>query len=160
MDIASLTQGLGLVLLVVVVLAIVVIAVRRSMLARSGAIDVCWLRPVSADGRGWVLGQGRFHENEFLMYRSFSPLPGAARRLHRGTLKLGARRSPVGTEPDLLPMDSVIVRCTDGGTQIELALSEQALTGLRSWLESVPPATRSVKLFHRGARKASDVPKH
>lgn len=160
MDIVSLTQGLGLAILVVVVLAIVVIAVRRSMLARSGAIDICWRRPVNADGRGWVLGQGRFHENEFLMYRSFSPLPGTARRLHRGTLKLGARRGPVGTEPDLLPVDSVIVRCTDGGTQIELALSEQALTGLRSWLESLPPATRSVKLFHRGAKKASNVPKH
>ena len=37
--------------------------------------------------------------------------------------------------------------------QIELALSEEALTGLRSWLESLPPATRSVRLFHRGIRK-------
>jgi hypothetical protein len=45
------------------------------------------------------------------------------------------------------------VRCTDGGSQLELALSEEALTGLRSWLESLPPATRSVKLFHRGVRK-------
>ena len=105
-----------------------------------------------------MLGQGRFHENEFLMYRSFSPLPGAARTLHRGSLKLGGRRGPVGTEPDLLPVDSVIVRCTDGGTQIELALSEQALTGLRSWLESLPPATRSVKLFHRGVQEGQRRP--
>jgi hypothetical protein len=73
--------------------------------------------------------------------------------LHRSSLKLGDRRGPVGTEPDLLPVDSVIVRCTDGGTQIELALREEALTGLRSWLESLPPATRSVRLFHRGVRE-------
>lgn len=159
MDIVSLAQGIGLAILVVVVLAIAIIAIRRSMLGRAGAIDVCWRRPISTDGRGWVLGQGRFHENEFLMYRSFSPLPGAARRLRRESLKLGSRRGPVGTEPDLLPVDSVILRCTDGGTQIELALSEQALTGLRSWLESLPPATRSVKLFHRGAKHDSDVPK-
>ena len=28
-------------------------------------------------------GSGPFRENEFLLYRAFSPLPGAARRLHR-----------------------------------------------------------------------------
>jgi hypothetical protein len=153
MDIVSLAQGFGLAILVVVLLAIVMIAVRRSMLARAGAIDVCWRRSTSPDGNGWVLGQGRFRDNGFLLYRSFSPWPGAARTLHRNSLRLGARRARVGTEPDLLPVDAVIVRCTDGGTQIELALSEQALTGLRSWLESLPPATRSVKLFHRGIRK-------
>ena len=153
MDIVSLAEGLGLAILVVVVLAIVVITVRRSALTRSGAIDVCWRRDLTPDGRGWVLGQGRFRDNELLLYRSFSPLPGAARKLHRNSLTLGARRGAVGTEPDLLPVDAVIVRCTDGGTQIELALGEEALTGLRSWLESLPPATRSVKLFHRGIRK-------
>jgi len=160
MNIAALAQILGVLVLVVVVLAIVVIAARRSALTRSGAIDVCWRpsRPrgsMTADGRGWVLGQGRFRDNEFLMYRSFSPLPGAARKLRRESLKLGNRRGPVGTEPDLLPVGSVIVRCTDGGGQLELALSEEALTGLRSWLESLPPATRSVKLFHRGVRKTT-----
>lgn len=153
MDIVSLVQAVGLAILIVVVVAIGVIAFRRSVLTRSGAIDICWRRTLSADGRGWVLGQGRFRDSEFLLYRSFSPLPGAARRLHRGSLKLGERRAPVGTEPDLLPVDSVIVRCTDGGTQIELALREEALTGLRSWLESLPPATRSVRLFHRGIRE-------
>jgi hypothetical protein len=153
MDVVSLAQAIGLAILVVVVLAVVVIAVRRSALSRSGAIDICWRRELTPDGRGWALGQGRFFDNEFLLYRSFSPLPGAARRLHRESLKLGERRGPVGTEPDLLPVDSVIVRCTDGGKQIELALSAEALTGLRSWLESLPPATRSVKLFHRGIRK-------
>ena len=122
MNIAALAQILGLLVLVVVVLAIVVIAARRSALTRSGAIDVCW-RPsrargtMTADGRGWVLGQGRFRDNEFLMYRSFSPLPGAARKLRRESLKLGSRRGPVGTEPDLLPVGSVIVRCTDGGSR-------------------------------------------
>ena len=153
MDYVSLAQGVGLAILVVVIVAIIVIALRRSALSRSGAIDICWRRTTTPDGRGWVLGQGRYHDNEFLLYRSFSPLPGAARKLHRETLRLGERRPLVGTEPDLLPVESVIVRCTDGGAQIELALREEALTGLRSWLESLPPATRSVRLFHRGIRK-------
>lgn len=155
MDMVSLAQGFGLAILVVVVLAIIVIAVRRSVLTRAGAIDICWRRTLTADGRGWVLGQGRYRDNEFLLYRSFSPLPGAARRLHRESLQLGDRRPLVGTEPDLLPVDSVIVRCTDGGSPIELALRDEALTGLRSWLESRPPATRSVRLFHRGVKKSS-----
>lgn len=153
MDITSLAQGVGIAFLILVLVAIIMIAVRRSMLARAGAIDVCWRRSRSTDGEGWVLGQGRFRDNGFLLYRSFSPWPGAARTLHRNSLTLGDRRARVGTEPDLLPVDAVIVRCTDGGTHFELALSEQALTGLRSWLESLPPATRSVKLFHRGVKK-------
>ncbi len=153
MDIVWLGEILGLAAVLVVVLAIVVIAVRRSALARAGAIDICWRRDLRPDGRGWVLGQGRFRDNECLLYRSFSPLPGVATKLHRDALKLGERRSPVGTEPDLLPLDAVIVRCTNGDEQIELALSEEALTGMRSWLESMPPATRSVRLFHRGMRK-------
>ena len=154
MNIVSLAQILGLAILIVLILAIVVIAVRRSVLARSGGIDVCWRRKLRPDGRGWVLGQGRFLGDEFLLYRSFSPLPGAARKLHRNSLVLGERRSPVGTEPDLLPVNAVIRRCTDGGTAFELALSEEALTGLRSWLESQPPGARPAPgLFHRGIRK-------
>jgi len=154
MNIVSLAQILGLAILIVLILAIVVIAVRRSVLARSGGIDVCWRRKLRPDGRGWVLGQGRFLGDEFLLYRSFSPLPGAARKLHRNALVLGERRSPVGTEPDLLPVNAVIRRCTDGGTAFELALSEEALTGLRSWLESQPPGARPAPgLFHRGIRK-------
>ncbi len=153
MELASLAQILGLVVLVVVVLSISVIALRRSVLIRSGAIDVSWRRTLRPDGSGWVLGQGRYRGNELLLYRAFSPLPGSSRRLHRESLTLGARRGPVGTEPDLLPVGAVIVRCTDGGADIELALAEEALTGLRSWLESIPPASRSVRLFHRGARK-------
>ena len=155
MDMVSLAQGFGLVMLVVVVVAIIVIAARRSVLARGGAIDICWRRTLTPDGRGWALGQGRYRDNEFLLYRSFSPLPGAARRLHRDSLQLGERRALVATEPDLLPLDSVVVRCTDGGSLIELALREEALTGMRSWLESRPPATRSVRLFHRGVKKSS-----
>ena len=153
MDFASLAQLLGLALLIVVVVSISVIALRRSVLIRSGAIDVSWRRNLRPDGGGWVLGQGRYRGNELLLYRAFSPLPGASRRLHRESLRLGVRRTAVGTEPDLLPVHAVIVRCTHGGSDLELALSEEALTGLRSWLESMPPPSRSVRLFHRGTRK-------
>jgi hypothetical protein len=141
---------IGLALLVVLVLAIVTIAVRRSLLTRSGGVDLCWRKSLRSDGRGWTFGQGRFRERELTLYPSFSPLPIASRVLRRDRLHLGDRRALIGTEPDLLPVGSVVVRCTDGSAPIELALTEEAVTGLRSWLESVPPATGSLHDRHSG----------
>jgi hypothetical protein len=145
-----LAEIIGLALLLVVVLSIVAIAVRRSLLTHSGGVDVCWRKSLRADGRGWTFGQGRYREGELTLYRSFSPLPLASKVLRRDRLTLGERRALAGTEPDLLPVGSVVLRCTDGRSVIELALAEEAATGLRSWLESVPPATGSIDGRHRG----------
>ena len=119
-----------------------------------GGVDLCWRTSLQLDGSGWTFGQGRYREGEFILFRSFSPLPMASRVLRRDRLSLGDRRPLTGTEPDLLPLDSVVLRCTDGGSPIELALSEEAMTGLRSWLESIPPATGSVnERQHGGVRE-------
>ena len=67
----------------------------------------------------------------------------AARTLDRSALVIGPTRAPVATEPDLLPVGAVIVRCTDSGVGCELAMSEEALTGLRSWVEASPPNSRT-----------------
>jgi hypothetical protein len=134
----------GLALLLVLVLSIVAIALRRSYLTKSGGVDFCWRRTTAADGSGWIFGQGRYREGELTLYRSFSPLPIASKILLRDRLVLGDRRPLAGMEPDLLPVGSVVLRCTDGRLPLELALSEEAMTGLRSWLESVPPATGSI----------------
>jgi hypothetical protein len=138
----KLAEVIGLILLLVLVLAIVVIAVRRQLLARTGGFDVSWRDDLSDDGRGWSLGQGRYRGGDLALYRSFSPLPLAARTLHRSALVIGATRAPVGTEPDLLPVGAVIVRCTEASVGCELAMSEEALTGLRSWVEASPPGSR------------------
>jgi hypothetical protein len=139
----ELAEVIGLVVLVAVALAIVVIAVRRALLSRAGGFDVSWRDDLSGSDRGWSLGQGRYRGGELDLYRSFSPLPIASRTLHRNRLMLGANREPVGAEPDLLPMGAVIVRCTDGGAPFELALSGDALTGLKAWVEARPPGSRS-----------------
>ncbi|NNG34156.1 DUF2550 domain-containing protein [Nakamurella aerolata] len=152
----AIAEYIGLALLVAVVLLIAVVAFRRVTLTRSGSIDVCW-RPADREiGRGWVLGQGRYQADELDLYRSFSPLPIPSKVLRRNALVLGSRRPAEGTELDLLPLDAVIVRCTEravaGAEPVgepssrdwELALSEAALTGLRSWLESAPSVTRRV----------------
>lgn len=154
----TIAEYIGLALLVAVVLLIALVAFRRVSLTRAGSIDVCW-RPAEREaGRGWVLGQGRYRADELDLYRSFSPLPVPSKVLRRNALVLGARRPAEGTELDLLPLDAVIVRCTersdpgqpesagrgepDRGGEWELALSEAALTGLRSWLESAPSVAR------------------
>jgi hypothetical protein len=78
------TEIVGLVLLLAVVLSIVAIAIRRSLLTRSGGVDVCWRKSASPDGRGWIFGQGRYGESELVLYRSFSPLPVASKVLRLG----------------------------------------------------------------------------
>nr|WP_275889221.1 DUF2550 domain-containing protein [Nakamurella flavida] len=140
-------------MLALVVLVIVMVTVRRSRLARSGAVSVSWRFDVSRAGHGWVLGQGRFDGPNLLLYRSFSPLPMPARRLSRERLTLGERRCPAGTEADLLPVGSVIITCTDGGTPFELAVSEQVSTGVLSWLESLPPSSPA---HRRGSLRRRD----
>ena len=83
MAIVTLAQVVGLAILIALIVAICVIAVRRSVLARSGGIDMCWRTDLTPGGRGWVLGQGRFHGSDLRLYRSFSPLPIASRVLDR-----------------------------------------------------------------------------
>ena len=139
----KLAEVIGLIALIAVVLAIVVIALRRSLLARSGGFDISWRQRSEDTGRGWTLGQGRYRGDSLDLYRSFSPLPLAARTLERVRLTIGPTRAPVGTEPDLLPVGALIVRCTDGDEIWELALSGEALTGLRSWVEASPPGSRT-----------------
>lgn len=148
------TEIVGLALLLVLVLSVAAIAVRRSLLTRSGGVDLCWRKASAPDGRGWIFGQGRYGEGELVLYRSFSPLPVASKVLRRDRLILGDRRAVAGTEIDLLPVGSIVLGCREGRSRLELALTEEAVTGLRSWLESVPPATGS--LFgrpHGGVRE-------
>lgn len=134
------TWGLGALLLVVLLVAVVI--VRRAVLVRAGSFDVSWRLNPDADDRGWILGQARFRDGRLALYRSFSPWPRASLALDRAELALGAVRPPAGAEPDLLPRGVAIVtgRCSD--TRLELALAEDALTALRSWVESRPPGSR------------------
>ncbi len=133
----------GIALLILAVLVIVFIAVRRFTLARAGAIDMCWRNRIELDSKGWYLGLAKFDDADLLLYRSFSPLPLAAKVLRRGELTLGERRKPAGNEADLLPIGAVIIRCTDSSGTFELAMSEQATTGVLSWIESLPPSNQA-----------------
>jgi hypothetical protein len=63
----------------------------------------------------------------------------------RRDLTVVSRRLPTDAEAASLGPGMVVVECklgedTPGGT-IELALGEEALTGLLSWLEAAPPGS-------------------
>lgn len=134
----TLIEFIALGLLVAVVLLIALIAIRRNRLSRTGGIDMSWRPDPRRTGSGWILGQGRFSGEALELFRAFSVLPMASKSLDRHHLVLGQRRSAQGTEFDLLPPATIIVRCSNAGAELELAMSEDALTGLRSWLESAP----------------------
>ncbi len=139
----DLAEVVGLAVLILLAVIVAVIAIRRTLLSRAGAFDVSWRAKPSRTDRGWALGQGRYRGSTLDLYRSFSPLPISSMRLHRAQLVLDQEREAVGAEPDLLPADAVIVRCRHRDAPLELALSVGALTGLRSWVESRPPGSRS-----------------
>ncbi len=139
----------GLVVLILAVLLIVFVAVRRHLLSRSGAVDMCWRDRLLEDGSGWYLGVGKFDGADLYLYRSFSVLPIPNRRLHRADLALGVRRPPGPAEKDLLPGGAVITRCQAGSHEFELAMSFDAVTGLSAWLESMPPSNRSTGRLRR-----------
>jgi hypothetical protein len=138
----------ALVGLVLVVLVVGFLVARRQVLARSG-VDMCWRDRLADDGTGWYLGVGRFNGADLCLYRSFSVLPVPNRRLHRGDLSLGVRRSPFPSEKDLLPGGAVVSRCQAGSHEFELAMSADAVTGLAAWLESMPPSNRSTGRLRR-----------
>jgi hypothetical protein len=60
----------------------------------------------------------------------------------RRELEIVDRRVPEGAEAFALLSGAVIVRCrdgSDGGTMVEFAMGDDALTGFLSWLEAAPP---------------------
>ncbi len=63
--------------------------------------------------------------------------------LERRTLNVASRRMATPAESAALGPGLFIVECEvgDGQDAVELAMSEAALTGFLSWLESAPPGS-------------------
>ena len=135
-----------LLLAVLLLLAAVAVVLRRRTLARAGgtfelSVRVRHGRP----GRGWVLGIGRYREDQLQCFRIFSLSPRPRRTWDRSALQIEGRREPTGAEAYTLFSGHVIVCCTarrgQDAVDQELAMSPASLLGLQSWLESAPPAS-------------------
>ena len=137
----------GLVVVTLVGVGLFVFGLRRRLIQRSGGTFDCSLRwnvPEKADysGKGWVYGVARYSGDRIMWFRVFSYAPRPRRVLERSAIEVVSRRTPQGEEELALLSDHVILACLHRGTRLELAMSEDALTGFLAWLEAAPPGQR------------------
>ncbi|MER7171776.1 DUF2550 domain-containing protein [Streptomyces mesophilus] len=136
----------GLVVAVVLV-GLFVFGLRRRLIQRSGGTFDCSLRwdaPEAGDtsGKGWSYGVARYSGDRIEWFRVFSYAPRPRRILERSAIEVVDRRSPDGDEEVALLSDAIVLGCKLRGTRLELAMSEDALTGFLAWLEAAPPGQR------------------
>jgi hypothetical protein len=113
---------------------------RRQLLQRGGGTVELSLRlKPEARGRGWVLGIGRFVEDDLQWYRVFSLSPRPRRTLSRRDLEVVRRREPDRSETYALLKGAVVMECRSGQTPVELGMEPAAVTGFLAWLEARPP---------------------
>jgi Protein of unknown function (DUF2550) len=126
--------------LLVALLALVLLAVRRRVLLRgNGAIDMSLRQSPGRTSRGWALGVGRYTADDLLWYRVFALTWRPSRTMSRRDLEVIGQRMPLGAESWAVQAGAVVVECRDRRGPLQLAMSEEALTGFLSWLEASPP---------------------
>ncbi|WP_327295217.1 MULTISPECIES: DUF2550 domain-containing protein [unclassified Streptomyces] len=144
MILALLVGGLVVVLVAV---GLFVFGLRRRLIQRSGGTFDCsvrWDLPEKPDvsGKGWVYGVARYSGDRIMWFRVFSYAPRPRRTLERQSIEVVSRRTPEGEEELALLSDAIVLRCSHQGVRLELAMSEDALTGFLAWLEAAPPGQR------------------
>lgn len=93
-------------------------------------------------GKGWVFGIGRYNHDSVEWFRVFSYAPRPRKVLKRARIEVLHRRIPQGQEELALLSGAVVLTCLHAGEPVELAMSEDALTGFLAWLEAAPPGQR------------------
>ncbi|MDR7301135.1 DUF2550 domain-containing protein [Haloactinomyces albus] len=129
------------VIALLVSLGAMLLAWRRLRRLRTSGIDVA-LRVYREDpGRGWHLGVARYRGEDFVWYRALSLRSGPNWILNRGNVEIANRREPALSEMYTMPTGSVVLHLSRPGSDIEVAMGPDALTGFLSWLESAPPSS-------------------
>lgn len=133
--------------IVVAVLGLFLFGLRRRLIQRPGGTFDCSLRPappedVDPGGKGWVYGVARYSGDRVEWFRVFSYAPRPRRVLERPSIEVLGRRQPQGSEELALLSDAVVLSCAHKGATLELAMSDDALTGFLAWLEAAPPGQR------------------
>jgi hypothetical protein len=128
------------VLLVVAICCATGIAVRRTLIERGGGSVECGLR--RPPGHRWRLGLAAYQPDELRWYPVFGLWLRPAEVFARRALSVVSRRPADPVEMTSVGSGAVVVECDTGqrsAPRIELALSEDALTGFLAWLEAAPP---------------------
>jgi hypothetical protein len=134
------------VVLVLLVLAAAALAFRRYLLERNGGTVDCALRIPAGTG-SWRLGVLLYAHDEFRWHGALGVLLRPEHVFHRRSLSVVSRRPADATEAVSLGSERIVVKVevatpADAATsQVELAMTDQALTGFLAWLESSPPGS-------------------
>src|SRR3954468_13191735 len=126
----------------IVALLLVLFAIffrQRLLMLGGGTIRLQVRVSTMVPGRGWSTGIGQFVGDELRFHRMFSFGIRPKRVLDRRTLTVGCRRLPAGPERLTMPGHWVILLCTTGASELEIAMAESTVTGFLSWLEAGPP---------------------
>jgi hypothetical protein len=126
------------------VLPLILLAVRRRWLARAGGTFECSLRlRTSTPGAGWALGVARYNAENLEWFRFFSYSYRPRRTFIRSEVNVLDNRDPDSVEAVSLYAGQRIVRVQTtsvSSVQVtDLAMSQESLTGMLSWLEAAPP---------------------
>lgn len=142
------------VVLVLIVLAAAALASRRYLLERNGGTVDCALRIPAGDG-SWRLGVLLYAHDSLRWHGALGILLRPEHVFYRRSLTVVAQRPADATETVALGTDRIVVEIeieaaapppADGtekppGQHVELAMTDQALTGFLAWLESSPPGS-------------------
>jgi Protein of unknown function (DUF2550) len=115
------------------------IAVRRTLIERGGGSVECGLRRVGE--RRWRLGLAAYQPDELRWYPVFGLRLRPGEFFARRALSVVSKRPADPVEMTSVGSGAVVVECSTGkpAERIELALTEDALTGFLAWLEAAPP---------------------
>jgi hypothetical protein len=153
-DALALVAGWILALLIAgAVLVAVGLAARRILLGRAGGTVECGLRETEADT--WRLGLAAYRPDELCWFSAFGLRLRPDEVFDRSSLSITGRRPAEQTEAVSIGAGTVVVECRSGPESdgvlpgltapgpaprtVELAMSEEALTGFLAWLEAAPP---------------------
>ena len=130
------------VVLALIVAAAVVLATRRYWLERGGGTVECGLRRPA--GRGaWRLGVVSYQRHELRWHGALGVALRPEHVFPRRSVEVTSRRPVESAETAVLDPSWVVVEAKTGNGEepVELAMSDQALTGLLAWLEAAPPGS-------------------
>jgi len=129
------------VFLLLVVLAAAALAIRRFLLERGGGTVECGLRNPAAAGT-WRLGVASYQRDELCWYGALGVLLRPEEIFPRRSLSVISRRSSLPAEATMLGPERVVIEvCAGPAGHVELAMTDQALTGFLAWVEAAPPGS-------------------
>jgi hypothetical protein len=147
--------------LVLVVAAAAALASRRYLLERGGGTVECGLRRPAETG-AWRLGVASYQQDELHWNGAIGVLLRPEYVFPRRSLMVVSRRPSSPLEATALGPDRIVIEIRSGSSEhVDLAMTEQALTGFLAWIEASPPGSHleEIALNLRSSPERSMVPR-